>query len=181
MNGRVRQHSAANTDRSYLMNCLSLINMFAVYLLPLTLILLLLKEGGSARLQGREWFTPNQSKYPGPIIPTYRWYWYWYCFGVGIDIGIAIGVGIVIFSTCFWQLIVLILCKIILYVRNNFANDEHVYLRIFGHKFLCSLFWHLCYTHYMCTPYYQSWLNLVSEICLVNILTFSAWGVTVIF
>ena len=31
----------------------------------------------------------------------------------------------------------------------------------------------------MCTPYYQSRLNLVSEICIVN--TFSSWDVTVIF
>ena len=74
-----------------------------------------------------------------------------------------------IFSTYFLQLIVLFLCKIILSVRNNFTNDEHV---------LC---FDICAIPTMCTPYYQSRLNLVSEICLVNILTFSAWGVTVIF
>ena len=33
-------------------------------------------------------------------------------------------------NTYFLQLIVLILCKIILSVRNNFTNDEHVFLRI---------------------------------------------------
>ena len=31
------------------------------------------------------------------------------------------------------------LCKISLSARNNFTNDEHVFLRIFGHKFTCSL------------------------------------------
>ena len=61
-----------------------------------------------------------------------------------------------------------------------FTNDEHVFLRISVTNLLV-----LCFDIYaiptICTPYYQSRLNLVSEICLVNILTFSAWGVTVIF
>ena len=54
-----------------------------------------------------------------------------------------------------------------------YNNDEHVFLRI-----LVTNFHVLCSDIYaiptMCTPYYQSRLNLVSEICLVNILTFSA-------
>ena len=85
-----------------------------------------------------------------------------------------------ILRTFLLQLIVLILRKIILSVRNNFSNDEQVFLRI-----LVTNLRVLCFDIYaiptMCTPYYQSRLNLVSEICLVNILTFSAWGVTVIF
>ena len=85
-----------------------------------------------------------------------------------------------IFCTYFLQLIVLILCKIILSVRNNFTNDENVLLRIFITNLLV-----LCFDIYaipaICTPYYQSRLNLVSEISLVNILTFSAWGVTVMY
>ena len=67
----------------------------------------------------------------------------------------------------------IILYKIILSVRNNFTNDEHVFLRI-----LVTNLGVLCFDIYaiptMCTLYYQSRLNLVSEICLVNILTFSA-------
>ena len=35
----------------------------------LTLLLLLLKEVGSARL--REWYTPHQSEDPSPTIPAY--------------------------------------------------------------------------------------------------------------
>ena len=86
-----------------------------------------------------------------------------------------------IFNTYFLQLVVLRLCKISLSVRNNFTKDEPVFLRIFGHKFTCFLLWHLGHIPDICTPYYQSRLNLVSEICLVNILTFSALDVTVIF
>ena len=78
-----------------------------------------------------------------------------------------------IFSTYFLQLIVLILCKIILFVRNNFTNDEHDLLRN-----LVTNLRVLCFDIYaipnISTPYYQSRLNLVSEICLVSILTFSA-------
>ena len=89
-----------------------------------------------------------------------------------------------IFSTYILQLIVLILCKIILSARNNFTNDERVFLRI-----LVTNLRVLCFDIYaiptMCTPYYQSRLNLASEICehtqLVNILSFSAKGATVIF
>ena len=84
------------------------------------------------------------------------------------------------FSTYFWQLIVLILRKIILSIRNIFTNAQHVFLRI-----LITNLRVLCFDIFaiptMCTPYYQSRLNLVSEICLVNILTFSEWGITVIF
>ena len=76
-----------------------------------------------------------------------------------------------IFRTYLLQLIGLILCKFILSVRNNFTNDEHVFLRI-----LVTNLRVLCFDIYaiptMCTPYYQNRLNLVSEICLVNILTF---------
>ena len=84
-------------------------------------------------------------------------------------------------STYFLELIVLILLKINLSVRNKFfTNDEHVFLRI-----LVTNLRVLCFEIYaiptMCTPYYQSRIKLVSEICLVNILTFSARGVTVIF
>ena len=61
-----------------------------------------------------------------------------------------------------------------------FTNDEHVFLRIWVTNLHV-----LCFDIYaiptMRTPYYQSRLKLVSEICLVNMLTFSAWGVTVIF
>ena len=61
-----------------------------------------------------------------------------------------------------------------------FTYDEHVFLKI-----LVTNLRVLCFDIYatptMCTPYYQSRLNLVSEICLVNILTFSARDVTVIF
>ena len=50
------------------------------------------------------------------------------------------------------------------------TNDEHVFLRILVNLRV------LCFDIYaiptMRTPYYQSRLNLVSEICLVNILTF---------
>ena len=78
-----------------------------------------------------------------------------------------------IFSTYFLKLIVLILCKIILSVRNNFTYDEYVFLRILVRNLRV-----LCFVIYsmptVCTPHYQSRLNLVSEICLVNILTFSA-------
>ena len=45
-------------------------------------------------------------------------------------------------------------------------------------SFFFSFFWHLCYAHYVYTVFYQSRLNLVSEICHMNILTFSAWGVS---
>ena len=64
-----------------------------------------------------------------------------------------------------------ILCKIILTLRNNFTNDEHVFLRILviNLRVLC---FEICAIPTMCTPYYQSRLNLVSEICLVNIVTF---------
>ena len=52
-----------------------------------------------------------------------------------------------------------------------FTNDEHVFLRI-----LVTNLRVLCFDIYAipttCTPYYQSRVNLVSEICLVNILTF---------
>ena len=42
------------------------------------------------------------------------------------------------------------------------------------------LYIYICISPYkLCTLYYQSRLNLVSEIGLVNILTFSAWDVTV--
>ena len=75
------------------------------------------------------------------------------------------------FTTYFLQLIILIWCKIILSVRNNFTNDEHVFLKI-----LVTNLHVLCFDIYaiptMCTLYYQSRLNLVSEIYLVNILTF---------
>ena len=54
-----------------------------------------------------------------------------------------------IFSTYFLQLILLMLCKISLSVRNNFTNDEHVFLRIFGRKFTCSLLWRLGHTRYI--------------------------------
>ena len=51
-----------------------------------------------------------------------------------------------------------------------FTNDDHVFLRI-----LVTNLRILCFDIYaiatMCTPYYQSILNLVSEICLVNIYT----------
>ena len=56
-----------------------------------------------------------------------------------------------------------------------FTNDEHVFLRI-----LATNLWVLCFDIYaiptMFTPF-----NHASEICLVNIFTFSAWGVTVKF
>ena len=87
---------------------------------------------------------------------------------------------ILIFSTYFLQLVVLILCKFIISVRNNFTNDEHVFLRILVTN-LRVLYFDINAIPTMCTPYYKSRLNLLSEICLVNILTFSAWGVTVIF
>ena len=69
----------------------------------------------------------------------------------------------------FSQLIVFILCKIILSVRNNFTNNEHVFLRTLVTN-LPVLCFDICDIPAMCTPYYQSRLNLVSEICLVNIL-----------
>ena len=84
-------------------------------------------------------------------------------------------------STYFLKLIVLILLKINLSVRNNFFNNhEHVFLRILVTN-LCVLCSDIYAIPTMCTPYDQSRLNLVSEICLLNIFTFSAWGVTVIF
>ena len=73
----------------------------------------------------------------------------------------------------FLQLIVLILCKIILSVRNNFTNDEHVSLRILVTN-LPILCFDILAIPTMCTPYYQIRLNLVSEIRLVSLLTFSA-------
>ena len=85
------------------------------------------------------------------------------------------------FCTYFLQLIVLILCKIILSVRNNLSNYEHVFLRILVTNLPVLCFDICAIAIYMCTPHYQSRLNLVSEICLVNILTFSERGVTVIF
>ena len=60
-----------------------------------------------------------------------------------------------------------------------FTNVEHVFLRI-----LVTNLRVLCFDIYDIPTIkvdYQSRLNLVSEICLVNILTFSAWGVAVIF
>ena len=61
-----------------------------------------------------------------------------------------------------------------------FTNDKHVFRRI-----LVTNLRILCFDIFaiptMCTPYYQSRLNRLSEICLVKILTCSAWGVTVIF
>ena len=61
-----------------------------------------------------------------------------------------------------------------------FTNEEQVFLRILvtNLRVLCSDIYAI---PTRCTPYHQSRLNLVSEICLVSILTFSAWGVTVIF
>ena len=47
----------------------------------------------------------------------------------------------------------------------------HVFLRILVSN-LSVLCFDICAIPSMCTPYYQSRLNLVSEICLVNILTF---------
>ena len=80
----------------------------------------------------------------------------------------------------FWNLLYLFCLKLISPSEIIFTNDEHVFLRI-----LVTNLRVLCFDIYAiptkCTPYYQSRVNLVSEICLVNILTFSAWGVTVIF
>ena len=70
--------------------------------------------------------------------------------------------------------IVLILCEIILSGRNNFTNDEHVFLSILVTNFRVLCFEDLCYTHYVYTVLSKYRLNLVSEICLVNILTFPA-------
>ena len=74
------------------------------------------------------------------------------------------------------------LCKISLSVRNNFTNDEHAFLKIFGRVrvlcYFCSLLFYVIYVFFVmpsiaipaiCTPYYQSRLNLVSGIFLVNI------------
>ena len=76
-------------------------------------------------------------------------------------------------STYFLQLIVLICLKLISPSEIIFTDDEHVFLRI-----LVTNERVICFDIYaiptMCTPYYQSKLNLVSEISLVNILTFSA-------
>ena len=63
-----------------------------------------------------------------------------------------------------------------------FSSSEIILLMMNKHVFLRLLvFFVLTSMPTMCTPYCQSRLNLVSEICLVNILTFSARGVTVIF
>ena len=85
-------------------------------------------------------------------------------------------------------------CELAFHNDNNF-NGIHQFRSLHLHV-LYPLCVHLtiiyiCYTHYvytllsstyaiptMCTTYYQSRLNHVSEICLVNILTFSARGVT---
>ena len=60
------------------------------------------------------------------------------------------------------------------------TNDEHVFLRILV-THLCVLCFDIYAIPSMYTLYYQTRLSLVSEICLVNKLTFSAWDVTVIF
>ena len=71
----------------------------------------------------------------------------------------------------FWNLLCLFCLKLISPSEIIFTNDEYVFLKI-----LVSNLRVLCFDIYaiptMCTPYYQSRLDLVSEICLVNILTF---------
>ena len=83
------------------------------------------------------------------------------------------------FAFIFFNLLYLFCRKLFSPSEIIFIN-EHVFLRI-----LVTNLRALCFNIYaiptMCTPYYQSKLNLVSEICRVKILTFSAWGVTVIF
>ena len=85
-----------------------------------------------------------------------------------------------IFSTFFSNLLCLFCVKFFSSTEMIFTHYEHVFLRI-----LVTNLHVLCFDIYaiptMCTPFYPSRLNLVCEICLVNILTFSAWGVTVIF
>ena len=86
-----------------------------------------------------------------------------------------------IFSTYFLQLILRILLKINLSIRNNFSWWLTCFPKNVGHKFTRVLCFDIYAIPTMCTPYYKSRLNLVSEICLVNLLTLSAWGLTVIF
>ena len=93
-----------------------------------------------------------------------------------------------IFALIFWTKKALIFCnllhlfclKLISPSEIIFTDDEHGFLKVLVTNLLI-----LCFDIYaiptMRTPYYQSRLNLVSEICLVNILSFSAWGVIVIF
>ena len=80
----------------------------------------------------------------------------------------------------FFNLLYLFCVKLFSPSEIMFTNDEHGFLRI-----LVTNLRVLCFDIYaiptMCTPYYQSRLNLVSEIRLLNILTWSAWGVTVSF
>ena len=92
-----------------------------------------------------------------------------------------------IFSIYFLHLIVLILWKIIQKCKSGkflspseiiSTNDKHIFIRILvtNLRILCFVIFAI---PTICTPYYQSRLNLV-EICLLNLLTFSAWGVTYI-
>ena len=83
-------------------------------------------------------------------------------------------------STYFLELIVLILLKINLSVRNNLLLMMNIFFKEFWSQ-ICVLFLKIDAILTMCTLYHQRRLNLVSEICLVDILIFSAWGVTVIF
>ena len=63
------------------------------------------------------------------------------------------------------QFIVLILCKIFSPSEIIFTNDENVFLRILDTnlRFLC---FDIYAVPTMCTPYYHSRVNYVSEICL---------------
>ena len=81
--------------------------------------------------------------------------------------------GLLIFSTYFFATY----CTYFAYnysLRQKLfsTNDEHVFLRILVTN-LRVLYYDIYAIPTMCTLYYQSRLNLVSEICLVNILTFS--------
>ena len=79
-----------------------------------------------------------------------------------------------LFSSYFLQLIEYLFCvKLFSPPEIVFTNDVHVFLRILVTN-LRVIFFDIYAIPTLCTPYYQSRLNPVSEICLVNLLTFSA-------
>ena len=85
------------------------------------------------------------------------------------------------FIFCFKRKLLPCVCNLLYLCCVKLVSPSEIILpmmKMFSYELLVTNLRVLCYDIYsiaaICTPYYQSRLNLVSEICLVNILTFSA-------